>query len=119
MLPRPIFKPITGGGGGGTGVTLSVVCSPLYISRTTKFDSGTTSSGVASISGGVGPYTCIWTSDSSDIYPVSPTLTTTAFGWTDLEDGDVAFANVTCTALDSVGNTGYQIISVSVIRIDV
>ncbi len=103
-------------------ITLTVICTPSEISKTTKFSSGDTSGVTASASGGVGSYTYAWEvvvgSDGGLLSVNAPTSATTSFAWTDLESLDETQSDFRVTATDSHGNTGYQIITVYVARIE-
>jgi hypothetical protein len=102
------------------GVTLTVTPTPAGFSENTASNAGTSAGTVtASASGGTGPYTYAWTVDSSfgAISPASASSAATAFSYTGLDNlGDGADGNFRCTATDSLGNTGYMIVYVSITR---
>lgn len=103
---------------GITGATISVSCSSTYVSKITKFEEGDTSSTTATPSGGIGSYTYAWTieSDGGNLAANSPTAASTSFHWVGLFPLDETSSDFRCTATDSLGNTGYQIITVYVAR---
>lgn len=101
-------------------ITLTVSCTPSEINQTTKFASGNTSGVTASASGGTAPYTYAWTieNDGGLLSINAPAVAATSFAWTDLESLDETQSDFRVTATDSHGNTGYQIITVYVARIE-
>lgn len=103
-----------------TPVVLTVACTDTYVSRSTKFESGDTSGTTAVASGGIGSYTYAWTHETElNLLTInSPSTAATSFHWEGLEALDETQSDFRVTATDSVGNTGYQIITVYVARSD-
>jgi hypothetical protein len=98
---------------------ITVGVSPALFSANVSATSGTTSSvATLTISGGVAPYTAVWTSDNPNVSATSPTsITTSAFDWINLPSlFDTEFASITIDVSDSAGNSGLYVYSVVITR---
>lgn len=100
------------------GTSLTVVCTPSFLSQSTKFESGNSGGVTAAASGGTAPYTYAWTGSLEDLYANNPSSASTSFHWQNLGNLDSVSADFRVTATDVYGNIGYQIISISITRND-
>lgn len=113
IIHTPVFS--LGTGTGPSSLTVSAVPSSIF--RTTKVESGVTTSVVVSASGGTAPYSYLWTlSDSVNLTINSPTSNSTSFSYDIPTLYDEAVGTATCTVTDAYLNTGYIIISIAVER---
>lgn len=103
---------------GGPSTTLTVGASTTYLSYITLTSNGTTDTVTATASGGTGPYTYFWeevTDENGSFNTIDdPTNAVTGFHFVGLRFSGYDVATFKCTATDSVGNTGYIIVTVYV-----
>ena len=111
MILTPIFS-------SSPDIVISI--EPVYFYEGVLASSGTTVGEVTiSISGGVPPYTAVWTSSDVEVVATDPTATTsTTFDWINLAALlDTVFADHTITVTDSSGNTAEYRYTTTISRI--
>jgi hypothetical protein len=96
--------------------TLSISPSVFFEAVTTN-TGATVGTAVATVTGGVAPYTINWLSDTIALKATTVTSFTPTFTWTAISAGTSRSADITVTVTDSASNTVDLVYSVSIERI--
>jgi hypothetical protein len=97
---------------------LSLSIAPDFFFEAVTTNTGATvGTAVATITGGVAPYTINWLSDTIALKATTVTSLTPTFTWTALSVGSSRSADITVTVIDSAANTVDLVYSVSIERI--